>query len=111
MASKVKMEVDQIREALSQSPNIDYYQDVAEFTGPYELKVDGKTIKSDRILLCTGSRPLIPDIEGLDGVRYHTSDTILNLREVPSRIAILGGGYIAAEYGHFFSAMGSEVVI
>jgi dihydrolipoamide dehydrogenase len=111
MASKVKNEVDQIREALSQSPNIDYYQDVAEFTGPYELKVDGKTIKSDRIFLCTGSRPLIPDIEGLDGVRYHTSDTILNLREVPSRIAILGGGYIAAEYGHFFSAMGSEVVI
>jgi dihydrolipoamide dehydrogenase len=111
MTSKVKNEVDQIREALSQSPNIDYYQDVAEFTGPYELRVGGKNIKSDRIFLCTGSRPLIPDIKGLNGVSYHTSDTILKMREVPSRIAILGGGYIAAEYGHFFSAMGSEVVI
>jgi mycothione reductase len=111
MASKVKNEVGQIREALSQSPNIDYYQDIVEFTGPYELKVGGKTIKSDRIFLCTGSRPFIPDVRGLDEVRYHTSDTILNLREAPSRIAILGGGYIAAEYGHFFSAMGSEVVI
>ncbi|MGD8229706.1 MAG: dihydrolipoyl dehydrogenase [Desulfobacteraceae bacterium] len=111
MTSKVKNEVDQIREALSQSPNIDYYQDVAEFTGPYELRVGGKNIKSDRIFLCTGSRPLIPEIKGLNGVSYHTSDTILKMREVPSRIAILGGGYIAAEYGHFFSAMGSEVVI
>jgi dihydrolipoamide dehydrogenase len=111
MASKIKEEVAQIREALSQAPNIDYYQDVAEFTGPYQLVVGGETIRSDLIFLCTGSRPLIPDIKGLDEVGYYTSDTILNLREVPPRIAILGGGYIAAEYGHFFSAMGSEVTI
>lgn len=111
MASKIKEEVDQIREALSQSPNIDYYHDVAEFIGPYQLKVRGETIRSDLIFLCTGSRPLIPDIKGLDQVSYYTSDTILSLREVPPRIAILGGGYIAAEYGHFFSAMGSEVTI
>ena len=111
MASKIKEEVEQIREALSQSPNIDYYQDVAQFTGPYQLKVGGESIKSDLIFLCTGSRPLIPDMKGLDGVGYYTSDTILDLREVPPRIAILGGGYIAAEYGHFFSAMGSEVTI
>jgi mycothione reductase len=111
MASKIKSEVNEIREALSQSPNIDYYHDVAEFKEPYQLKVAGETIRSDRIFLCTGSRPLIPEIKGLDEVRYYTSDTILNLREVPSSIAILGGGYIAAEYGHFFSAMGSEVTI
>jgi dihydrolipoamide dehydrogenase len=111
MASKIKEEVDQIREALSQSPNIDYYQDLAEFVGPYRLKVGEETIKSDLIFLCTGSRPLIPDIKGLDQVSYYTSDTILAIRKVPSSIAILGGGYIAAEYGHFFSAMGSEVTI
>jgi dihydrolipoamide dehydrogenase len=111
MASKIKEEVDQIREALSQSPNIDYYQDLAEFVGPYRLKVGEETIKSDLIFLCTGSRPLIPDIKGLDEVGYYTSDTILAIRKVPSSIAILGGGYIAAEYGHFFSAMGSEVTI
>ncbi len=111
MASKIKKEVDEIREALSQSPNIDYYHGVAEFIGPYQLRVGGETIRSDLIFLCTGSKPLIPDIEGLDEVGYHTSDTILGLRKVPTRIGILGGGYIAAEYGHFFSAMGSEVTI
>ncbi|MGD8230007.1 MAG: dihydrolipoyl dehydrogenase, partial [Desulfobacteraceae bacterium] len=111
MASKVKNEVDEIRGALSESPNIDYYHDVAKFTGPYQLKVGGGTIRSDQIFLCTGSRPLIPEIDGLAEVSYYTSDTILNLREVPARIAILGGGYIAAEYGHFFSAVGSEVII
>jgi dihydrolipoamide dehydrogenase len=111
MASKIEKEVNQIREALSESPNIDYYHDAAAFVGPYQLKVGGEIIRSDLIFLCTGSKPLIPHIKGLDDVSYYTSDTILAIRKVPSSIAILGGGYIAAEYGHFFSAMGSEVTI
>jgi dihydrolipoamide dehydrogenase len=47
----------------------------------------------------------------LENVQYHTSDTILNMDRLPKNIAIIGGGYIAAEYGHFFSAMGSKVTV
>jgi dihydrolipoamide dehydrogenase len=63
------------------------------------------------ILLCTGSKPVIPAIKGLESIKYHTSDTILKMEHLPRSMAIIGGGYIAAEYGHFFSAMGSEVTI
>jgi dihydrolipoamide dehydrogenase len=111
MASSIHAEVSEIHEALFSSEELDYYQGVAEFTGPYQLKVGGDALRSDMIFLCLGSRPLVPNIAGLDGVAYHTSDTVLGLRKCPSRMAILGGGYIAAEYGHFFSAMGSKVTI
>lgn len=63
------------------------------------------------IFLCTGSRPEIPPVEGLEEAGYLTSDTVLQLNEYPQSLAIIGGSYIAAEYGHFFSAMGAEVTV
>src|SRR2546429_2194565 len=65
------------------------------------------------IFLGSGSRAIVPPIKGLDKVRYHTSDSIIRmeLRKRPESIAIIGEGYIAAEVGHFFSAVGSKVTI
>ncbi|MHA2358211.1 MAG: FAD-dependent oxidoreductase, partial [Candidatus Heimdallarchaeaceae archaeon] len=85
--------------------------DIAEFVGPYTLKVGKETIKSDLIFLCTGSKSTIPPIKYLEGVGYHTSKTILQIEQLPESLIIVGGGYIAAEYGHFFAAMGSKVTI
>jgi mycothione reductase len=68
-------------------------------------------IRAKLIFLCTGSKPIIPPIKGLQYITYHTSDTILAMDSLPESIAIVGGGYIAAEYGHFFSSMGSKVTI
>jgi dihydrolipoamide dehydrogenase len=109
MRSIIDGDINSIREGLSSSPNIDYYHAPAEFIGPYTLKVQNETIRSKMILLSIGSKPIIPPIKGLRDVGYHTSDTILYETKLPGSIAIVGGGYIAAEYGHFFSAMGSKV--
>lgn len=111
MRRHVDKDIDAIRNGLAGSKNIDYYHDIAEFVGPYTLKVGNTTIKSKMIFLCTGSKAVIPPIKGLQDVRYHTSDTILAMNKLPESIAIIGGGYIAAEYGHFFSSMGSKVTI
>ncbi len=111
MRTLIYKDIDMIREGLSNSPNVDYYPAAAEFTSPYTLKVGDETITSKMIFLCTGSKPLIPPIRGLDEVDYLTSDTVLKMNQLPDSIAIVGGGYIAAEYGHFFSAMGSKVTI
>ncbi len=111
MRSLIDKDIDSIREGLSSSPNIDYYHAPAEFVSPYTLKVSGETIKSGQIFLCTGSQPIIPPIKGLEEVGYVTSDTVFRLNELPESVAIVGGGYIAAEFGHFFSAMGSRVTI
>jgi mycothione reductase len=111
MRTLIDEDINAIREGLSSSENIDYYAAAAEFIAPYTLKVGDETITSKMIFLCTGSKPLIPPIEGLERVGYHTSDTILKVNNLPHSITIIGGGYIAAEYGHFFSAMGSKVTI
>ena len=111
MRSIIDHDIESIRQGLSNSPNLDYYHSPAEFTGPYTLKVEGETIRSNMLLLSIGSKPIIPPIKGLKDVGYHTSDTILYETKLPESLAIVGGGYIAAEYGHFFSTMGSTVTI
>ncbi len=114
MRHYIKEEIDMIRNGLSKSENIDYYHKTAEFIAPYTLKVSGSendTIRANKIFLSTGSKPTIPPIKGLGDITYHTSDTILSMDKLPDSIAIVGGGYIAAEYGHFFSSMGSRVTV
>lgn len=109
MRTLVGRDVEEIRKGLGEAPDIDYYHDVAAFAAPYQLQVGGDTISSKTVFLCPGSRPSIPRIPGLESVGYYTSDTVLRMKDLPKSLAILGGGYIAAEYGHFFSAMGSKV--
>lgn len=111
MRSKISEEISMIREGLSKEPGIDYYHDVAEFVSPYMMKVGGENITSKMIFLCIGSKPMVPKVKGLENAGYLTSDTVLKMTELPKSIAVMGGGFIAAEYAHFFSAMGSKVTI
>lgn len=111
MRSLIGKDIESIREGLSSSENIDYYQSIAEFVSPYTMKVAGETITSKMIFLCLGSKTIIPPIKGIEDVGYITSDTILKLTTLPKSVVVVGGGYIAAEYGFFLSNMGSKVTI
>jgi mycothione reductase len=111
MRTLIYADINGMRQGLTHTKNLDYYNTPAEFVAPYTLMVGKETIKSKMIILCTGSKPVIPAIKGLENVKYHTSDTVLKMDQLPKSIAIIGGGYIAAEYGHFFSAMGSKVTV
>lgn len=111
MRRKIGEDIEAIKKSLTGNRYFDYYHESAEFVSPYTLKVGDKILHSEMIFLCTGSRPAIPSVKGLEEAGYLTSDTVLGLVECPKRLAILGGGYIAAEYGHFFSAMGAEVTV
>ena len=111
MRAIIGADIEAIREGLSTSPNVDYYHAAAEFVGPYTMQVVDETVHGKQFFLCTGSRTAIPPIRNLERVPYLTSDTVLGLEELPASLAVVGGGYIAAEYGHFFSTMGSRVTI
>jgi mycothione reductase len=93
------------------TPWITVHTGHARFTGPRTLDVDGRTVTADRIVLACGSRPLVPPPVTDSGLPYETSDTVMRLDRVPRRLAVLGGGYIAAELAHVFAAAGSEIVI
>jgi len=98
-------------EAVEATPNLTWFKDVGEFISNYTMKVGDHVIKADRIFIVSGARPGIPPIKGIDNVDYLTSDTVLELKKPPKSMVIIGGGYIAAEYGHFFSGIGSDVTI
>lgn len=91
-------------------PNTTVYEGSARFTGPRQVEVDGEAVTADQIVIAAGARPAVPDIAGLEGCGYHTSDTIMRLGARPERLIVLGGGYIAAELGGVMGAFGSEVV-
>lgn len=111
MRSSISEDIESIRHGYTHISRMDFYNETAEFVSPYTMKVAEQTISAKMIFLCTGSKPAIPPVKGLDEIDFLTSDEVLELTELPESLAIIGGGYIAAEYGHFFSAMGSKVTI
>ncbi|PWJ26018.1 mycothione reductase [Branchiibius hedensis] len=96
-------------------PNTTAYLGSARFTGSRALTVtvDGQEqhLTADQIVIATGSSPIIPDPVRDSGVTYYTNENVMRIDELPSRMVILGGGYIAAEFAHVFSALGVDVSI
>ncbi len=118
MRRMVSQSRNDIREGLHLAPNLDFYEVEGHFLAPEErdpddhlLEVGGEVISAPNVVIASGARPLIPPIEGLDEVPYLTNENVLDLRERPESLTIIGGGYISVEYAHFFSAMGTRVTI
>ena len=92
--------------------NVTLYGEYARFTGTHALETaSGARISADQVVIAAGSRPFRPQIPGIDLPQVHTSDTVMRVADLPRRILIIGGGYIAAEFGFVFSALGSEVTM
>ena len=73
------------------------------------VSIGGEEVQADAVLLATGSRPVIPEVKGVDLPGIVTAHTLGNLPDVPGRLAIIGGGVMGAEYAHIFHTLGSEV--
>ena len=80
----------------------------AALTDPHSVEVAGRTYTAENILIATGSWPETPNLPGIEHVI--SSNEALDLQKLPSRIVIVGGGYIAVEFAGIFSGFGSEVV-
>jgi dihydrolipoamide dehydrogenase len=89
--------------------NIDVYNGHARFVEGKVIEVNGEKLTADKIYIATGTRPAVPNIEGLKDTPYMTSREALRLKEQPKKLIIIGGGYIAVELGHFYGAMSTQV--
>ena len=98
-------------EWMASEEKIDFYHGTGFFVSDYVVEVNGEILTAPNIIIASGSRPLIPNIKGLDKVEYLTNDEALHLMEKPKSMLIVGGGYVATEFGHFFSAVGTDVTI
>jgi pyruvate/2-oxoglutarate dehydrogenase complex dihydrolipoamide dehydrogenase (E3) component len=101
---------------LRSTPNLELMMGQARFTGVKTLEValnDGGTasLKADRVVINSGARPAVPDIPGLAEVPFLDSTSVMELGAVPEHLLILGGGYVALEFGQMFRRFGSAVTI
>ncbi len=114
-------ESEKMEKGLSTVPNLTLYRGIGEFIGDYKMRVklnDGsgysESFKGERFVIASGARSFIPPIEGLDKTGYITNDSFFG-DKFPSKpwknLIIIGGGVIAAEFAHIFSAVGTDVSI
>jgi mycothione reductase len=102
---------DRMKKGLSEVDGLTFHDGGGHFVKDYTLEVNGKTITADKICIASGSRVSIPPIKGLHDIEFLTNETVLRLKEKPESMIIIGGGYVAVEYSHFFAAMGTKVTI
>ncbi|HEY2023435.1 FAD-containing oxidoreductase [Paraburkholderia sp.] len=97
--------------------NITVFNGHARFTGPHTLAVtdlDGQLlneISADEIFINTGTRAVVPPLDGIQRIAYYTNSTLLELTELPSHLVIVGGSYIALEFAQVFRRFGSRVSV
>lgn len=112
--------VKQFREGaekgIAETKGLDLYEGEAKFTAEKEIIIYSKKGEEERIsgtwiFINTGASPAVPDIPGLEEVPYLNSTTIMELKEIPEHLIVVGGGYIALEFGQMFRRFGSQVTI
>ena len=96
--------------------NLDLFMGHARFTDAHSLSVSmnsggEKTLQAERIFINTGTRPRVPEFEGIGDVPHLNSTTIMELDTLPGHLLVIGGGYIGLEFGQMFRRFGSDVTI
>jgi len=81
----------------------------AHILDPYRIKVEGRIITTKNIVLASGASPFVPPIPGIEKINTLTSDNLWNIRELPKRLIVLGGGPIGCEMAQAFARFGSKV--
>ncbi|MBM3395489.1 MAG: pyridine nucleotide-disulfide oxidoreductase, partial [Betaproteobacteria bacterium] len=88
---------------------VECLQGEARITSPWSISVNGQPLTTRAIVIATGARPFVPPIPGIEQMGYLTSDTVWNLRQLPRRLVVLGGGPIGSELTQCFARFGAQV--
>jgi mercuric reductase len=83
----------------------------ARFVSPKQVEVNGQTLEADKFIIATGSRPRILPFEGLDKVRYITSQEALSLSRLPESMIIIGAGPLGLEFAQMYARFGTRVTM
>lgn len=116
---RVMERMNEVREASSDgltnwmksTPNVDLIYGWAVFEGEMQLRIGDQKIEGKNIYLNTGTSPSLPPIAGIENVPWMDSERLLELKELPSHLLIIGGGYIGVELAQVFRRLGSKITL
>src|SRR6266516_3218064 len=95
-----------------ESLGVDVFRGEARFVSSHEIEVNDQKLRAKNFVIATGSRAVIPKIEGIDKVPYFTNETVFDeLKQKPERMIVLGGGPIGCELGQVLARLGTKVTI
>lgn len=103
--------IERMENGIGANAKIAVLRGAARFTAPTELLVGEMPVTAKRVIVATGSRPSAPPIAGLAEAGYITSDQIVYLRRLPSRLVVIGGGALGLEFAQMFARFGSRVTV
>ena len=115
-ARVLELQEEKYARLLREMPQVTFLAGSASFVDDHTIRVrenggGEKTLVADRILIATGGRPTVPDIPGLSETPYWTSTEALFAKTLPSRLIVLGSGFVAAEIGQSFHRLGARVTV
>ncbi|WP_300328022.1 bifunctional TVP38/TMEM64 family protein/FAD-dependent oxidoreductase [Accumulibacter sp.] len=95
---------------------VDVVEGAARIVSPWQVEItrrDGtqQSLRTRSIVVAAGARPVVPELPGIEKIAYLTSDTVWQLRQLPRRLLILGGGPIGSELAQAFSRLGAQVTL
>ncbi|MGD6851314.1 MAG: dihydrolipoyl dehydrogenase [Candidatus Bathyarchaeia archaeon] len=111
MHTLVDHDTGQQAAAVEATQEMTWFKETGEFISDYTMQIGSHTVKAKVIFIASGAHTVVPPVSGIQTVDYLTSDTVLQLKTQPKSIIIIGGGYIGMEYGHFFSAIGTQTTV
>jgi pyruvate/2-oxoglutarate dehydrogenase complex dihydrolipoamide dehydrogenase (E3) component len=91
--------------------NCTVYQGHARFESAREVSVGADRITADKIFINVGGRATVPEMPGLDQVKYLTNSSMMQVDFLPRHLIVVGGSYVGLEFGQMFRRFGSEVTI
>ncbi len=105
-----------IKKSIEDTDNLDLIRGTASLAGKNQINIDlkdggNKSISAQYIFINTGTRAMIPPIEGINDIEYHDSESIMEIDSLPDHLVIIGGGYVGLEFGQMFKRFGSDVTI
>jgi len=100
-----------LKDWMKETENVTFVRGKGVFKDAHTIQVGEQQLKGSKIYINTGTRPRVPDIEGIEQVPWMDSARLLEKESLPKHLIILGGGYIGTEFSQVFRRFGSEVTI
>ena len=107
----VRPSTEGIEKWLEGTPNVTVYRGHGRFEGATTVRVNGELLEADRIFLNVGTRPLTPEMPGLDEIDYLTNSSMMEVDFLPEHLIVIGGSYIGLEFAQMYRRFGSQVTV